>query len=217
MTSYVGDPPQPLEANNRPQPPTPNPSPQIPVSVPIQSINRPQRQTTTDTACWLIICTQVVLLLAFVLIIHVDVLGPFIDIQSATRRVSMENSTLTVERGNTEHEREVMKHDRELWEKAKEARVPHGAFWEDIWPARGCRAYGNRQYRGALRSIPEGWSETDACMNMAVEIKGVTIRRPYRCAYEWGSPHIHAYWMVDWDQPDCKPWYQDYQDAVGPN
>ena len=25
---------------------------------------------------------------------------------------------------------------------------------------------------------------------------------------------IHGYWMVDWDQPDCKPWHEEFHDAV---
>ncbi|KAF9651191.1 hypothetical protein BDM02DRAFT_3091558 [Thelephora ganbajun] len=104
--------------------------------------------------------------------------------------------------------------ERELWEKAREDRVPQGAFWDPVWPAYDCRAYGKREYWGILRNIPEGWSAIDACMNMPVEIKGVTIRRPYRCTSIWNSwPQIYGYWMVDWDQPDCKPYYRDYQNA----
>ena len=115
------------------------------------------------------------------------------------------------------HEREVMERDRELWENAREDRVPKGAFWEAVWPAWDCCAYGKREYWGILRNIREGWSAMDACMNMPVEIKGVTLRHPDRCTFDWpwGSPHVRGYWMVDWDQPDCKPWHRDYQDTVG--
>ena len=118
------------------------------------------------------------------------------------------------EREKSEWEREEMRRDRELWEKAREDRVPLGAFWEVVWPAWDCRAYGRREYWGLLQNIPEGWSAMDACLNMPVEIRGVTIRRPYRCGFVGGS--IHGYWMVDWDQPDCKPWYRDFYDAVSP-
>ena len=111
-------------------------------------------------------------------------------------------------------ERERLRLERELWERAREDRVPQGAFWEVIWSAWDCCAYGKREYSGMLQSIPEGWTAVDACMNMPVEIKGVTVRRPDRCAFVEGSPHIHGYWIVDWDQPDCKPWYQDFKDAV---
>lgn len=118
------------------------------------------------------------------------------------------------QREKSEQQREKMRRDRDLWEKPLEDRVPQGASWEVVWPAWECRAYGKREYWGVLRNIPNGWSATDACMNMPVEIKGVTVRRPDRCAFVKGSPHIHGYWMVDWDQTDCKPWYQDFQDAV---
>jgi len=151
------------------------------------------------------------------MISRTDPLAALIDNESASRRASMANSTLAVEKEKVEHERDAMRRERELWEKAREDRVPQGAFWEVVWPAWDCRAYGKREYWGMLQNIPEGWSDMDACMNMPVEIKGVTVRRPYRCAYTLESPHIHGYWMVDWDQPDCKPWYHDYQDAVGPN
>ena len=98
---------------------------------------------------------------------------------------------------------------------ASEDRVPPGAFWEALpRPAPDCLAYGKREYSGALRNIPKDWTALDACMNMPVEIKGVSFRRPYRCGYAWGSPHIHGYWVVDWNQLDCKPWYQDFHDTV---
>ena len=175
----------------------------------------PKKRAPKAIVLWLVACFAVVLFQIILMIAHIDVLEPFLDIESATRHASTENTTLAVEKGKMEHEREVMVHERELWEKAKEDRVPHGAFWEDVWPAWGCRAYGKREYWGALSSIPEGWSAIDACMNMPVEIKGVAIRRPYRCGYVQGSPHIHGYWMVDWHQPDCKPWFQDFRDVVG--
>lgn len=146
------------------------------------------------------------------MIAHVDVLEPFLDIESAARRASTENSTLMVEKGKMESEREAMAHEKELWEKAKEVRVPHGAFWEDISPAWDCLAYGKREYLGALRNVPKGWSAIDACMNMPAEVKGVTFRRPDRCGYIRGSLHVHGHWVVDWDQPDCKPWFRDFQE-----
>jgi len=144
---------------------------------------------------------------------HIDVLEPFVDVESAKRHALKENSTLVVEKGKMESEIKEMAHERELWEKAREARVLHGAFWEDVLPARDCRAYGEREYWGVLRNIPQGWSGMDACMEMPVEIKDVTIKRPSRCGYIRGSPHVHGYWVVDWDQPDCKPWFRDFQDA----
>ena len=54
-------------------------------------------------------------------------------------------------------------------------------------------------------------------MNMPAEIKGVAIRRPYRCAFVDGSPHAHGYWIVAWEQPDCRPWYRDFHDVVSPS
>ena len=110
--------------------------------------------------------------------------------------------------------KEELRKEREKWEKAREDRVPQGAFWGVVQPALVCRAYGRREYGGMLQNIPKDWTDVDACMNMPVEIKGVTLRRPYRCAYVEGSPHIHGYWMVDWDQPDCKPWHRDFHDTV---
>jgi len=143
-------------------------------------------------------------------------------LESAIRRSEQERSRFERERQLLEEERhllksekEALKEERERLEKAREDRFPQGAFWEVVWPAWDCRAYGKREYWGMLRNIPEDWDVLDACMNMPVEIKGVSVRRPYRCGYVDGSPHIHAYWMVDWDQPDCKPWYQDFHDQVG--
>ena len=146
-----------------------------------------------------------------------DSLTKFIRLESVALLASSQKSALVAEREKSEQKREKMRRDRELWEKVLEDRVPQGAFWEVVWPAWDCRAYGKREYWGMLRNIPEGWSTIDACMNMPVEIKGVTVRRPDRCAFVDGSPYIHGYWMVDWDQPDCKPWYRDFHDAVSLN
>lgn len=99
-------------------------------------------------------------------------------------------------------------------EKARDIRIPQGAFWDPLLPAPDCRAYGKREYHGALQNIPENRTDMDACMNMPVEIKGVTLKRPHRCGYVEGSPRIHGFWTVDWDQPDCKPWHQDVTDKV---
>ena len=97
---------------------------------------------------------------------------------------------------------------------ARKSSLPHGAFWDPITPAPDCRAYGEREYRGALQNIPKNWADMDACMAMPAEIKRVTLAHPHRCGYIEGSPHIHGFWMVDWDQPDCKPWHKDVTDEV---
>ena len=122
---------------------------------------------------------------------------------------------LESERRLLEHEKEELKEERERLEKAREDRVPQGAFWgTEPQPAPDCRAYGKREHWAELQNIPEDWTEMDACMNMPTTIKGVFLRRPDRCGYVEGSPHIHGFWMVDWDQPTCKPWHKDVADKV---
>ena len=135
-------------------------------------------------------------------------------LEDERRLLEQEKQLLEDERQRLEQEKEALREERERWEKAREVRVPRGAFWDGIWPVPDCRAYGKREYWGILQNIPEGWTDVDACMNMPVEIEGVFVRRPYRCAYVEDSPHINGYWMVDWDQPDCKPWYEDFHDTV---
>ena len=143
-------------------------------------------------------------------------------LESAIRRSGMERSKLEREkllledeRHVWEQEKEKLREERERWEKAREERIPRGAFWGPLLPAPDCRAYGKREYRGALKNIPDGRTDMDACVNMPVEIKGVTLKRPHRCGYVDGSSDIHGFWTVDWDQPDCKPWHQDVTDTVG--
>jgi hypothetical protein len=129
--------------------------------------------------------------------------------------IGEEAKHLEDERGSLEHERLVLKEERERWERARnDSRVPQGAFWVVVWPKWECRAFGKREYWGELRNIPQDRSDIDACINMPVEIKGVNFRRPGRCQYEEGSPYIRGFWMVDWDQPDCKPWHRDFDDQV---
>ncbi|KAF9782608.1 hypothetical protein BJ322DRAFT_1071832 [Thelephora terrestris] len=139
-----------------------------------------------------------------------------IALESATRhseqeRLGLEKQTHLLEdqRRRMEKEELALEEERERWEKARdEQTIPKGAFWEAVLPAWDCRAYGKREYWGIFRNTPEGRSEMDACMSLPVEIKGVTIRRPYRCQHRGGS--MNGFWMVDWDQPDCKPWHQDF-------
>jgi len=140
---------------------------------------------------------------------------------SATRKMEEERDALEsairrseLERSRLEREKGELRRERERWEKAREDRVPQGAFWEVVQPALDCRSYGKREYWGILQNIPRDWTDVDACSNMPVEIEGVSLRRPYRCAYVEGSPYIHGYWMVDWGQPDCKPWLRDFHDKV---
>ena len=114
-----------------------------------------------------------------------------------------------------EREKEKLREEREKWEKAREDRIPQGAFWgTEPQPVSSCRAYGKREHWAELQNIPEDWTDMDACMNMPTAIKGVFLRRPDRCGYVGSSPHIHGYWMVDWDQPMCKPWHKDVTDKV---
>ena len=143
-------------------------------------------------------------------------------LESAIHRSEQESSRLERdtrlmedERHSLEQEKGEWKKERERWEKAREDRVPQGAFWDSLWPAPDCRAYGKREYRGALKNIPEDWTDMEACTNMPAEIKGAYVRRPDRCGYVEGSPHIHGFWMVDRDQVDCKPWHADITDKVG--
>jgi len=142
-------------------------------------------------------------------------------LESAIRRSELERSKLGREKQlledeqqSLEQERQRWKEERQRWERAREDRVPQGAFWDGVWPALDCRAYGKREYQGILNNIPEDWTDLNACMNMPVEIKGVSVRRPDRCGYVEGSPHIHGYWMVDWNQSDCKPRHQYIIDKV---
>ena len=132
--------------------------------------------------------------------------------QDAMRR---EARHLESERDLLEREKGELRKEREKLEKAREDRVPQGAFWAaEPWPALNCRAYGKREYWAELQNIPEDWTDLDACMNMPTTIKDVFVRRPDRCGYVAGSPHIHGFWMVDWDQIDCQPWHIDVSDKV---
>ena len=181
-------------------------------SVPFRA-ERSAKISCGQAACFVI----ALLLLEAVLIFRSDSLAKFTSLESTARRASWERSSLITEREKSERERAKMFRERKVWEKPLEDRVPQGASWEVVWPAWECRAYGKREYWGTLQNIPEGWSAIGACMNMPVEIKGVTVRRPDRCAFVEGSPDIHGYWMVDWDQTDCKPWFRDFRDAVSPS
>lgn len=133
--------------------------------------------------------------------------------QQERSRLEKRTHLLEDERQLLEKEGLAMRQERERWEKARdELTIPKGAFWEAVLPVEDCRAYGKREYWGTLRNIPEGRSEMHACMNMPVEIKDITIRRPHRCQGVAGS--VYGFWMVDWDQHDCKPWHRDFVDKV---
>ncbi|KAF9782607.1 hypothetical protein BJ322DRAFT_163192 [Thelephora terrestris] len=136
----------------------------------------------------------------------------FYDLPAKIGRYAEVTVRMRKEATHLESERAALQEERKHWEKAREDRVPQGAFWEVAQPALDCLSYGKREYWGILRNIPEDWTDLDACMNMPVEIKGLSVRRPDRCLYVKDSPYIHGFWTVDWDQPDCKPWLQDFDD-----
>ena len=215
FTSNNGTPPNRPGYDHVPHiPPSVAPGPIRPSGYVFHPTGRPLQKRTQIVTRGLALCLATILFQVVLIIYRSDSLAQFANLESAALRASMEKSALVSEREKSERERDKMRRDRELWEKVLEDRVPQDAFWEVVWPAWDCRAYGKREYWGMLQNIPEGWSAIDACMNMPVEIKGVTIRRPYRCAFVDGSPHIHGYWMVDWDQPDCKPDLKNFHDAV---
>jgi hypothetical protein len=130
-------------------------------------------------------------------------------------RMRVREDAMKKEANHLVGERLALEEERRRWEKAREDRVPLGAFWEVVQPALNCLAYGEREYWGVLRNIPDDWTDLDACMSMPIKIKGVSVRRPDRCLYTKDSPYIHAFWTVNWDQPECKPWHQDFNDRVG--
>ena len=172
------------------------------------------RSTSATTWCgafvFLIIVVQFVAFIFFYdLPTKLDVYG------KATARMHEQRDAMRSERIALRGESDRLEKERLKWEKAREDRVPQGAFWETPpQPAPDCLSYGKREYSGALQNIPEDWTDLDACMNMPAKIKDVSVRRPDRCGYVANSPHIRGFWTVDWDQPDCKPWHQDFTDKV---
>ena len=208
----------PLLSKPPPRPPglyKPPPVPSVGILLTNDGSLQHERQEPETISVWQLIFVAVALLLVIVML-FTDPMEAVIDIESVKRHASIENATLAFEKEKTERERKVMAHERELWEKAREARVPQDAFWDVVWPTWDCLAYGKREYWGLLRNIPKDWNAIDACMRMPVGIKGVEIRRPDRCAHVFVFPEIQVrgYWTVDWDQPDCKPWYRDFEDKV---
>jgi len=148
----------------------------------------------------------------FIFVVQLTAFIFFYDLPTKIARYAEATVRMRKEAKYLESERTALREERKKWEKAREDRVPQGAFWEVVRPALDCLSYGKREYWGTLRNIPEDWTDLDACMNMPVEIKGVSVRRPDRCLYVNDSPYIHGFWTVDWDQLDCKPWLQDFDD-----
>jgi len=94
-------------------------------------------------------------------------------LESAIRHSELERSRLEREEQLLENERQLLeqqeeslREERERWEKAREDRVPQGAFWDPLWSAWDCRGYGKREYWGELQNIPEDWTAMDACTNI---------------------------------------------------
>ena len=187
----------------------PQPPPQPP-RLPRPIIHTPQKRTSQST-CLMIVLLQV---LCALIVYRSNSLSSYVQLEIGARRASREASALVAEREKLEVERENMRHDREIWERVPKEPVPPGASWTSVRPVYECRAYGKREYSGALEYIPPGWSVFDACMNTPVRINRVTIKQPHRCGFESGSSHIHGYWMVDWGQDDCKPKHEGVRDVV---
>jgi hypothetical protein len=186
--------------------------------LPIRPTVVPTRKRKSKGIGGLILFIIAVFLLSLVIVCRSNTLARFIGLEYEIFNASREESALKTGRIKSERERGKMRLERELWEgkKGGKDRVPQGAHWKHIWPAYNCLAYGKREYWGILVDIPGGWDAVDACMNTPAEVKGVTVRRPRRCAFVDGFPHIHGYWVVDWDQEDCKPHHKDLRDVVSP-
>ena len=173
-----------------------------------------ERVRALRIAFWFLAMSQILLLISLCLGINENA-ESLSKLVAEREEIEKETMHLEDERQTLERERLFLKEERKRWERAREGlRVPHGAFWEVVWPKWECLSYGRREYWGILGNIPEDRTDIDACMNMPVEIKGVTIKRPSRCQFLGDSPHVHGFWMVDWDQPDCKPWHEDFIDRV---
>lgn len=164
----------------------------------------------------LVFLLVIMLLQVSLITYHSNMVVKYANYRQTSFSALREQSTLEAERKKSEWEQERMMHNRELWKKVPEDHILPGAYWKPIWPANDCHTYGKWEYWGMLMDIPEGWSSMDACMNTPAEVQGVTIRRPDRCTFVNGFPHVHGYWMVDWDQENCKLWLKDFCDIVSP-
>ncbi|KZV76341.1 hypothetical protein PENSPDRAFT_569957 [Peniophora sp. CONT] len=90
-------------------------------------------------------------------------------------------------------------------------RNKHKPFWGP--PRRAsdrCLTYGTREYTAKLYNILTTETWADKCANTSIEIKGRTHARPIRCQ-DYGSDRgIYGYWLVNYDEPECKPIWDQF-------
>ncbi len=118
------------------------------------------------------------------------------------------------------------KHDQE--EREHERRLIQ---WGPLQKEQECDSYGTARYQAHLQYVPPGWDQYTACTETPVQIHQTNLL-PTRCQINtvsavffspWTNTNyvpstqdgrVVGVWIVDFEEPACKPWWRDIKDHV---
>ncbi|KAL1943032.1 hypothetical protein VTO73DRAFT_4703 [Trametes versicolor] len=123
-----------------------------------------------------------------------------------------ERDRYVAEQRTWEQERATRRAEREEEEKHRleVVRRSQGVYWTEPRAER-CHSYGTRIYSANLRDIPGDLNWLEVCENMPpVTIHGREISKPSKC--EWNGGDVVGTWYIDFDEPSCKPYWNDFTD-----
>ncbi|KAF9004236.1 hypothetical protein BDQ17DRAFT_1354825 [Cyathus striatus] len=86
-----------------------------------------------------------------------------------------------------------------------------GMFWDQLSVGK-CESYDSRRYSSTLQHIPKTYAgdRITACMETAARVHGREVK-PSWCD-NLGEEGVRGYWVVDFDEPGCRPRWNRYKD-----
>jgi len=83
--------------------------------------------------------------------------------------------------------------------------------WGALRKDEKCLSYGTARYQAHLQYVPPLWDQPAACLATPVLIYGKDLL-PTECRRTFGTTQVLGIWVVDFDEPACKPWWRDIKD-----
>ncbi|KII94909.1 hypothetical protein PLICRDRAFT_33739 [Plicaturopsis crispa FD-325 SS-3] len=116
------------------------------------------------------------------------------------------------ERKRIEKERKQREQERQREEEERRQRM--NLYWDTpVLASQSCHSYATREYTARLWNIPAfGYDWTKACNETPIHIHNVTIESPTWCENRGMWSGMHGHWLVDFNEPDCIPFWGDFVD-----
>jgi len=82
--------------------------------------------------------------------------------------------------------------------------------WGPLEKDEECLSYGTIRYQARLEYVPPLWDNRAACLATPIQIHRKDVF-PTEC-HRNNETEVLGIWVVDFDEPACKPWWRDIKD-----